>query len=112
MTKSAPATDAVGLHYMNSAVGETIKITERMAENPTEAVAGDPAKLGETLIELVKGKGRMEKLQDVHRVPLGSDATHLIENKIKHLVQEFEIAKSIAKETDFEGHSLSAAASL
>lgn len=112
MQKSAPASDSIGLHYLNSAVGETIEITHRMAAKLEEEVAGDPDRLGQRVVDLVDVKNSMERLQGLLRVPLGSDAAHLIEGKVKNIVNEFEIAKPFATGTDFPGHSLSKAAKL
>lgn len=93
-----------GLHYLNSAVGHTLELTRGLAEDDS-SVAGDPAKLGQRVIEIVSGEGFAKGTHDVLRFPMGRDSVSLIEGKVKKLVQDIELTKPLACSTDFDGHA-------
>lgn len=92
-----------GPHYLDSAVGNTLNLTRSLSDNDAGR-SGDPAKLGQRVVEIVTGEGFAEGLGDVLRFPMGRDSLSLIEGKVKKLVRDVEVTKSLACSTDFDGH--------
>lgn len=100
-----PDTASIGSHYLASAVGDTIKITRSMAESPEELIAGDPARLGQRVYEIVHATGAGRGLDHVLRFPFGTDSLHLIEAKINSLSKDFEQTRELALSANFEGET-------
>ena len=96
--------DDIGQHYLDTAVGNTIRITRELGENPVETVAGDPTKFGQRMVDIVHGTGVAQGTEKVLRFPMGNDALGLIKPKIDRLVEDFELTQEIAKSANFEGH--------
>lgn len=106
------ATPGIGAHYLDSAVGDTIRITQSLAERPDELVSGDPDKLGQRIVQIVNATGLAAGTESILRFPFGNDALHLIGSKIETLVQEFGLTKSLAQSVNVAGHDGSGASGL
>ena len=109
---SSEDTTKIGKHYLDTAVGDTIKFTNNLGNRLEEVVGGDPKKLGERAVDLVEQKGTGEGLAGVLYVPLGPDSVSLIENKMKRQAKEFELTRAIAQSTNFDGFTGAGAAEL
>ena len=96
--------DGIGAHYMESAAGNTIRITRALTANEKELVSGDPDKLGQRVVEIVEGAGAAKGLEKVLRFPMGRDSISLIDEKVKKLLEDLELTKGFAQSTDYDGH--------
>jgi NAD(P)-dependent dehydrogenase (short-subunit alcohol dehydrogenase family) len=100
---AGPQPSVVGKDYMESAVGEAFGLVGAMIQQPEEHIPGEPAKLGERVVEFVDGTGMGVGLQGHMRLLLGRDAVELAGEKMRVLKGDFEACEAIAKSTDFEG---------
>lgn len=70
--------------------------------------AGDPVKAAQAIVEVVTGTGRGTALKDVLRLPLGRDAVHRANVKIKSLTDDVERTKELAEwavfDTAYDGY--------
>lgn len=109
---TAPDLGGIGQHYMQTAVGDTIRITQELADSAEQLVSGDPVKLGQRVFEIVHGVGHAEGTERILRFPFGNDALQIIGSKVEGLVKEFSLTKVLAKSANFDGHEGSGAAGL
>ena len=98
----------VGKHYLDTAVGNSIRITRELGEKPLETVAGDPTKFGQRIIDIVRGIGIAQDTEKVLRFPMGNDALDLIKPKVDRLIEDLGLTQEIAKSANYEGHQGSA----
>ena len=94
----------VGEHYQNSAVGQSMAFVQQLVEKEEELVAGDPRKLGELVVEVVDQVGRGKELEQVLRVPLGTDAVMLMDGKVASMEKELSKTRFLANVCNFDGH--------
>ena len=94
----------LGEHYQSSAVGQTRAFIQALVEKEEELVAGDPRKLGNVVVEIVDKVGRGKGLEQVLRVPLGTDAFAMIDGKIASMQKELSMTRSLANSCNYDGH--------
>ena len=64
---------------------------------------GDPGKLVDVVVDLVKGEGIAEGRELPLRLPLGSDCYGLVKGKCEEMLGVLEQWKEVIKSTDIEG---------
>jgi NAD(P)-dependent dehydrogenase (short-subunit alcohol dehydrogenase family) len=86
-------------------VGRALGLAGTFVEHPEDTIAGDPAKFGDCVVDLVDGTGHGKGLEKQSRVVMGRDSVEMIEKKLKWLTAEVEGSRKIAGAADYEGRS-------
>ncbi len=94
----------VGDHYQASTVGNSLAFVRELIAKEEEMVAGDPRKLGDLVVEIVDKVGRGTELEQVLRVPLGTDAFMMLDAKIANMEKELSKTRFLANVCNFDGH--------
>lgn len=97
--------EMVSEHYQSSAVGQSRAFVQQLVDKEEELVAGDPKKLGDVVVEIVDRVGRGKELDQVLRVPLGTDAFALLDGKVENMQKELSKTRFLANACNFEGHA-------
>jgi short-subunit dehydrogenase len=63
---------------------------------------GDPLKLAKVIVDVVKQENLANNKNIPERLPIGSDAYHIIKNKCEETLKLLEEWKEIIKSTDFD----------
>ena len=90
-------------HFLDSTKSETPLFFGHVAQYPEEVMVGDPAKLGQRVVETVDGTGMAEGIDRRHmRLVLGPDAMERIREKMTGLQENLEAIESMAMSTNFD----------
>ena len=91
--------------YQSSTVGQSRAFVQALVAKEEELVAGDPKKLGDIVVEIVDRVGRGKELEQVLRVPVGTDALLLMDRKIHNMQEELSKTRTLANTCNFDGHT-------
>lgn len=90
--------------YQESFLGFVYKFASEMGSVIEQNSPGDPAKLGQRLVEYADDTGVMKGMQgQVQRLTLGTDALACFDRKLKKLQNNYELMKEVGKTTDYDG---------